>query len=200
MGFVALANMITTVGIGAYIGGSEFLIDDSDILTSAASILTIEARHDSYLRSGIGASLFPTNFDTSLTALWAYNLAQMFIVSCPMQLPIRILPKLSVAPMPPMNLQPPTPAGTVLTFTYNPTTFLVSVDPSTPLYIAFINQMTLLYFAPLTVTATGTGTVPLPENITGIAFAVLTTYSGGLSEADLSSMGTLAGPVEVALS
>ena len=192
--------MITTVGIGAYIGGSEFLVDNTTLLTSAASILSIEARHDSFLRSGIGASPFPTNFDTSLTALFAYNLAQMFIVSCPMQLPIQILPKLSVAPSPPLNLQPPTPAGTVLTFTFNPSTFLVSVSPSTPLYIAFINQMTLLYFAPLTITGTGTGTVPVPANVTGIAFAVLTTFSGGLSEDSLSSTGTLAGPVEVALS
>lgn len=65
--FVDLANMITTVGIGAYLGGALSLTDNPNLLTTAAAILTNEARHDSYLRAGIGASPFPTPFDTSLT-------------------------------------------------------------------------------------------------------------------------------------
>ncbi|KAF2091305.1 hypothetical protein K490DRAFT_183, partial [Saccharata proteae CBS 121410] len=85
--FVSLANMITTVGIGAYLGGALDLMDSPDLLTTASSILTVEARHDSFLRAGLGASPFPTPFDTSLTALWAYNLAHMFVVSCPQELP-----------------------------------------------------------------------------------------------------------------
>lgn len=102
--------------------------------------------------------------------------------------------------MPPLNLQPPTPAGTVLSFAWNPSTFFTAVDPSAPLYIAFINQVLPPIFEQLTITGTGMGTVPVPAGAAGAAFAVLTTFSGGLTEIQLSSFGTLAGPAEVVLS
>jgi len=46
----------------------------------------------------------------------------------------------------------------------------------------------------------GKGSVPVPKGVEGIAFAVLTTFSQGLNETQLTSFGTLAGPAEVALS
>jgi len=199
--FVDLANMITTVGIGAYIGGSTLLVDNPNLLEDAASILPMESRHDAYLRTGIGASPFPTAFDTPLTAVFAYNLASMFVVSCPMYLPIVLLPKLNLtSPMPPPNLQPPTPAGTILEFAWDPTTFFVPVDPSAPLYIAMINQISPPIYEQVTITGTGMGTVPVPANVSGVAFAVLTTFAGGLNETELTNFGTLAGPAEVVLS
>ncbi|MCJ1410843.1 hypothetical protein MMC19_004929 [Ptychographa xylographoides] len=198
--FVNLANMITSVGIGAYIGGSTLLVDNPILLEDAASILPNEARHDAYLRVGIGASPFPTAFDTPLTAVFAYNLASMFVVSCPQYLPIILLPKLKlVSPIPPSNLQPPTPAGTILTFSWDPTTFFVPVDPSAPLYIAMINQISPPVFEEVTMVGEGMGTVPVPAGVGGVAFAVLTTFSGGLNETELTSFGTLAGPAEIVL-
>ena len=193
--------MITTVGIGAYIGGSLELTDNDVLLQAAGSILPNEARHDTYLRTGAGASPFPTPYETALTALWAFNLAQMFIIECPEQLPNQVaLPKLNLtSPTPPTNLQPPTPDGTVLTFAFDPSTFFVPVSPGTQLYVAFVNQISDPVFAPLTSTGTGTGTVPVPDGIGGVAFAVLTTFAGGLTAQQLSSFGTLAGPAEVAL-
>ena len=161
----------------------------------------MESRHDAYLRTGIGASPFPTAFDTPLTAVWAYNLASMFVVSCPMYLPIILLPKLNLtSPVPPPNLQPPTPAGTTLEFAWDPSTFFVPVDPSTPLYIAMINQISPPVFEQVTMTGIGMGTVPVPANVSGVAFAVLTTFAGGLNETELTNYGTLAGPAEVVLS
>ncbi|KAL9094190.1 MAG: hypothetical protein Q9165_003605 [Trypethelium subeluteriae] len=200
--FVSLANMITTVGIGAYLGGSELLSDNPTLEEASASILTVEARHDSYLRAGIGASPFPTNFDTGLSATWAFNLAQMFVVSCPQQLPIITLPKLNlVAPIPPQNLQPPVPAGTVVAFSWDPSTFFVPVAPGTQLYIAMVNQnVSAPIFQPVTSTGTGQGTVEVPEGVNGTAFAALTTFSGGLNLDQLTQFGTLAGPAEVVLS
>lgn len=83
------------MGIGAYLGGSQLVADNPTLEEAAGSILTVEARHDSYLRNGVGGSPFPSSFDTGLTALWAFNLAQMFIVECPQQLPGQVaLPKL----------------------------------------------------------------------------------------------------------
>ena len=171
------------------------------MLQTAGSILPNEARHDTYLRDGAGASPFPTPYDTALTALFAYNLAHMFVVSCPQELPGQVLlPKLNLtSPMPPENLQPPTPAGTTLNFAWDPSQFFVNVDPNAPLYIAFINQVSPPVFEEVTKTGTGTGTVAVPDAIGGIAFAVLSTFSGGLSAMDLSLFGTLAGPAEVAL-
>ena len=189
------------VGIGAYLGGSTLLTDNTNLLTTAGSILTNEARHDAFLRSNVGASSFPEPFDISLTATFAYNLAQAFIVSCPQQLPITILPTLNLtSPMPPPTLQPPTPAGTTLNFAWDPTKFFVSVSPTAPLYIALINANNPPIFQQVTTTGTGTGSVPLPPGVAGVAFAVLTTFSSGLDENQLTSFGTLAGPAEVVLS
>ena len=87
-----------------------------------------------------------------------------------------------------------------MTFEWDPTKFFVSVDPNAPLYIAMINQDNPVVFLEVTKTGTGTGTVPVPDGVSGVAFAVLTTFSGGLDEQQLNDFGTLAGPAEVVLS
>ena len=195
--------MITSVGIGAYLGGGALLTDDPTLLTAASSILTVESRHDAYLRAGVGGSPFPTSFDTALTATYAYNLAQMFIVKCPQQLPITILPKLTLkSPMPPSNLQPPTAAGTPLQFEYDPSTFFVKTDPNAPLYIGLVNMVTNVTYTEVTSCGTNCAQIPVPAGAAGAAFAVLTTFSGSaaLTEDQLTTFGTLAGPAEVILS
>jgi len=149
----------------------------------------------------LGAIPFPTPFDTVLSGVFAYNLAQMFVVACPQNLPLIVLPKLTLAaPMPSLNLQPPTPAGTILTFNWDPKQFFVTVDPNAPLYIAFVDQIAQTFFAKLTISGTGSGTVAVPEGVAGIAFAVLTTFQGPLTLEQLTQFGTLAGPAEVPLS
>ncbi|KAI4126520.1 MAG: hypothetical protein LQ338_003710 [Usnochroma carphineum] len=199
--FVDLANMITSVGIGAYIGGGSLLTDDPELITAASSILTVEARHDAYLRTGLGASPFPTSFDTALTTVFAYNLARMFVVQCPQELNITGLPKLNfVSPAPSPNLQPPIAAGTPLQFTFDPSTFFVPVDPNAPLYIGLVNQVTNVTFVETTSCGTGCVTAPVPAGLGNVAFAVLSTFGGGLNENQISEFGTLAGPAEVVLS
>ena len=193
--------MITSVGIGAYLGGGSLLTDDPALLTAASSIVTVESRHDAYLRAGVGGSPFPTSFDTVLTPTFAYNLAQMFIVHCPQQLPLPILPKLTLAaPAPEPDLQPPVAAGTKLTFHYDPTKFFVPVDQSKPLYIALVNLVTNVTFTEVQKCGTGCVQIPVPKGAAGVAFAVLTTFSGGLTEDQLTQFGTLAGPAEIVLS
>ena len=195
--------MITSVGIGAYLGGGSLLTDDPTLLTAASSILTVEARHDSYLRAGIGGSPFPTSFDTALTAVFAYNLAQMFIKDCPQQLPIPVLPKLTLeSPKPPPNLQPPTAAGTELKFSYDPSKFFVKVDPQAKLYIGLINMVTNVTYTEVKSCGKGCAKIPVPKGAAGAAFAILTTFSpdAALTEDQLSQFGTLAGPAEVILS
>ncbi|KAL9096800.1 MAG: hypothetical protein Q9163_006409 [Psora crenata] len=201
--FVNLANMLTSVGIGAYLGGAALLTDSPALVTAASSIVTVEARHDTYLRTGIGAAPFPMPFDTALTAVFAFNLARLFVVQCPQQLPLPVLPRLTVEePSPPPNLQKPAPPGTQLTFRYDPSEFFVNVDPNAALYIGFINLVTNVTYTQVTNCGTGCASIPVPEGATGVGYAVLTTFDGNaaLTEDQLSQFGTLAGPAEVVVS
>lgn len=197
--FVALADLITTTGIGAYLGGATLIMDNPTLLTIASSILTVEARHDAYLRAGLNQSPFPMPFDTPLTADWAYNLAQAFIVHCPQQLSFPILPTLSIAPSeaPASILDPIAQHGTV-NFTW--TTTSKPVSQGTPLFIAVIAgpQQPPTYI-PLTQSSATSGSITVPSTVNGTIFAVLTSVSGGMNTTELTSTGTLAGPVVFAV-
>lgn len=199
MSFYGLADLITTTGIGAYLGGADLIMDNPTVLTEAASILTTEARHDAYLREGLGQSPFPMPFDTPLTATWAYNLAQPFIVHCPMQLPIPILPTLSIAPAEaPATALDPIAMGGQLDVTW--TTTSTPVTSTTPLFLALIaGPSEMPVFVPLTKSGDTAGSATLPADMMGTFFAVLTTFSGGVNTTTLTSTGTLAGPVVFAV-
>jgi hypothetical protein len=90
---------MTSVGIGATIGIIKRLaVVDSTLARSVLSILTVKSRHDAFFRSAKGEVPNPTLFDTGISGLWAYNLALSYIVpgSCPVKLPLLILPRLNV--------------------------------------------------------------------------------------------------------
>ena len=183
LSFAKLANMVTSVGIGAYLGGSAELMDNAQLLTSAGAILTVEARHDAYLRVGFAASPFPAPFDTPLTAAWAYNLAQAFIVECPVQLPLPIFPMLS--------LDMDNSAGSAKYFSFDVTE--VSVASSTTLYLAWINQLSTPIYTVAQSCGSGCVYADVPPGVVGAAFVVLTCDNGD-DEPTLSANGTLAGP------
>jgi len=82
----AVARVVEAVGVGAYLGGGV-LIDDKNVLAAAASILTIEARHQSFLNVLNGANSIPQPFDIALTPPQVLALAGGFITGCDLGIP-----------------------------------------------------------------------------------------------------------------
>ncbi|KAH8989416.1 ferritin-like domain-containing protein [Lactarius hatsudake] len=60
-----VARLVENVGVGAYLGAAH-LVEDPVVLTAAASILTIEARHQTILNLFQGGSAIPQSFDIPL--------------------------------------------------------------------------------------------------------------------------------------
>ena len=74
----SVARVVEAVGVGAYLGGSVLIVD-KNILVAAASILTIEARHQSFLNVLNGANAIPQAFDIALKPEQVLALAGGFI-------------------------------------------------------------------------------------------------------------------------
>lgn len=83
---LATAGILENVGVSAYLGAAGLIVD-TNILASAASILTIEARHQSAIRvfsgTSVGGNIVPQAFDVSLGLRAVFSLAAPFITSCP---------------------------------------------------------------------------------------------------------------------
>ncbi|KAF9919709.1 hypothetical protein BGZ67_001868, partial [Mortierella alpina] len=75
--FIAVARALENTGVSAYLGAASGL--DGDLLTAAASITTVEARHSSFLNEILGQSGAPYAFDTPLSAKEVFTIASNFI-------------------------------------------------------------------------------------------------------------------------
>ncbi|KAF2120909.1 ferritin-like domain-containing protein [Lophiotrema nucula] len=95
---VATARVLEAVGVSAYLGAAP-LVNSSDVLSAAASILTVEARHQAFIRVASGAEPVPAAFDTALGPTAVFTLAAQFIKSCPEG------SNLAITPFPAINLQ-----------------------------------------------------------------------------------------------
>ena len=150
-----------------------------EYLTAAGSILTIEARHSSYIRAALKELPFPSPFDNPLDLDEVYTLAAPFIVSCPPgnpTLPVKAFPSLALATT--GNIT----AGSNITL-QTPGYMLKPSDGVSPIYAAFITVA-----GPVFVNATavsnsavdgggfvdGGFTLQVPSGIAGQSYVVLT--------------------------
>jgi len=79
---VATAAILENVGVSAYLGAAP-LVTTPSILTVAAQIVTVEARHQTFIRVASKAAAVPSSFDTPLGIRNVFTLAAGFISSCP---------------------------------------------------------------------------------------------------------------------
>ncbi|KAF7982285.1 hypothetical protein HWV62_28944 [Athelia sp. TMB] len=77
----ATARVVENVGVGAYLGAAT-LISDPQLLSAAATILTVEARHQTILNVLAGGSAIPASFDMALTPPQVLAIAGAFISGC----------------------------------------------------------------------------------------------------------------------
>jgi len=168
--FVALASVLEGVGVSAYLGAAASIMN-KDYLTAAGSILTVEARHNAYIRSSLKESPFPQPFDAPLTFDEVYTLAAGFIVSCPdsnaakPQLPLKAFPTVALGTTGPIK------SGDTIEL-LTPGYTLAPKDGSAPIYAAFVSVTGPIY-ADVTPMEGGFKVV-VPKGVNGQSYVVLT--------------------------
>ncbi|KAG8905573.1 hypothetical protein FRB99_008631 [Tulasnella sp. 403] len=156
--FTALSQMLEGVGVSAYAGAAQFIKDDA-LLTAAATVLSTEARHASWIASSVnGDTPWSGPLDTPLTLSQVFSLAAAFIESCPKSnptLPVKQFPSLSISPAKPSP-------GDEITLSY---------DTSKG------KNVQLAFFAGLSVVSVDIkdGKATLPKDLVGTVYAVVTT-------------------------
>ncbi|OJD33918.1 ferritin ribonucleotide reductase-like protein [Diplodia corticola] len=165
--FLATAAILEGVGVSAYLGAAADIMSKT-YLTAAGSILTVEARHASYIRGEIKQSPFPQAFDDPLSLNEVYTLAAQFITSCPTDnapLPVKAFPTL-VASSEDATIKK---GSTVMLSTPG---YEVKAADGVQIYGAFITVT-----GPVVVEAKsvdGGFTVEVPEGVNGQSYVVLT--------------------------
>ncbi|KAF2789974.1 hypothetical protein K505DRAFT_252193 [Melanomma pulvis-pyrius CBS 109.77] len=171
-----LAHIITSVGIGATIGLNERLaITDPSLVKPVSSILTVESRHDAFLRHVHGAVPNPAPFDTGISPIWAYNLALSFIQpgSSSVELPIPILPRLAVSQHSSALYSNGTESKGMKEFMWDPTQTPFVTEAGKPLLIGWVNQLQKPVYTPLNIITKRKRTTDVPQGLNGVGFAVV---------------------------
>ncbi|OTB05201.1 hypothetical protein M426DRAFT_57260 [Hypoxylon sp. CI-4A] len=188
-GMVATAAILESVGISAYLGAAP-LVSDSKILSTAASIVTIEARHQSFVRIASGVAASPSPLDTPLGPKAVFSLAAPFIESCPGG------SNLILTAFPTLAMTSPAPVAGVMALAEGTMIQLQSDAASGATFCGFTNS------------AAPGGTAfsafdaaqgcALPPNLAGTVYVTLT--SAAPTDGVLTDDITLAGPMVMNLS
>ena len=168
--FVDTSKALENTGVSAYLGASKDILDHN-ILSLAASILTVEARQGATLNFIEKDSPFPNNFDVGLDPREIISIASQFIVECSYELP-KSFPPFKIS-------QESGKVGDSVSISFD--------GKQDNLYCAFLAGGGYNYFVPLS-----EGQCKLPEDIMlGDIFIILTTAS---KMDDFNDGTTIAGP------
>jgi hypothetical protein len=78
---IAVARLVENTGVAAYLGAAH-LVTDPVLLTIAASILTVEARHQTVLNILNSGTAIPQAFDIAFVPQEVLAIAGPFISNC----------------------------------------------------------------------------------------------------------------------
>ncbi|KAL8293739.1 hypothetical protein RQP46_000440 [Phenoliferia psychrophenolica] len=173
--FLAIAQVLEGVGTSAYLGAAA-LITNPAYLTAAGSILTIEARHSSWILSSANlGDGFPAPYDTPLDFDQVYSMASQFITSCPATnpaLPVKAFPVLTLATAGALT------EGQDITLTYP------NQAAGFAVFLSGLTQTVVPYPA--------SGVVTIPKGLFGQIYVVITSANATVTD-DI----TVAGPAVV---
>lgn len=167
--------MIENVGVSAYAGAAKY-IDSDDYLTIAATILSVEARHQAWQSSAVNMNEpWSGPYDTALGLNMVYTIASAFITGCPESnpaLPVKAYGALTVE-----NGMP----GQTATFGFDNSAYGDAVE-----YAIFYNGV-----GSAAVMLDADHMAMVPEGLQGISYVVVSTAS---SAADVTPDNIVAGP------
>ncbi|KAH7361987.1 twin-arginine translocation pathway signal [Plectosphaerella cucumerina] len=186
-GMVGTAAVLESVGVSAYLGAAP-LVADKGILSAAGSILTVEARHQTFIRAASNQVAIPQGFDTPLGPRAVFSLAAPFITSCPegSNLAIQAFPKLTLA-------APASPSAVAIGSTIQ----LQSDAAPGAVACAFTNGGILPGGTAFTAFNPATG-CEVPQNLAGITYVSLT--SSAPIDGVITDAITVAGPTVLTIS
>ncbi|KAH8710267.1 hypothetical protein GQ44DRAFT_626674, partial [Phaeosphaeriaceae sp. PMI808] len=194
---VLLMGALKSVELGVYMSLAESLPpSDTSAAILLSSIASVAAKQNALLHTQTNSNASTEPFETPASGAWAYNFALEYVRpgSCALELPFPILPMLTMSNKTTRYARP----GTNVTFGWDAAGRSAASRSGKPLFIAWVNQVELPTFSPLTQFGDGFGTTTVPMGLSGTAFAVLTAQPGLTRMSELTD-ATLAGPVVVSL-
>jgi hypothetical protein len=168
-----------------YLGAAP-LITTPSILTVAAEIVTVEARHQTFVRAASQVAAVPSAFDTPLGIRSVFTLAAGFISSCPSG------SNLAITPFAPLNMTSPASGSSKIAAG---STIQLQTTATGGTFCSFTNagQPGGSAFEPF-----ANGACTVPQNLAGLVYVHITNaapLTGALTD-DI----TLAGPMVMVVS
>ncbi|TCD66282.1 hypothetical protein EIP91_001573 [Steccherinum ochraceum] len=181
--FTAVSMALETTGQSAYMGAAAVLTD-KNTLTTAATILTVEARQAAWVGSAVlKGPAWDGPFETPLGFNGVFSIASQFLVSCPASnppLPVTNLTALTVNPAAPTH-------GATVTLNF---TQPANADSSS-LFLAFLRGQSPV-FAPIQSGGNGTFTATVPQGLQGTIYAAVVSNNTAAATADANLLTGLA--------